>query len=182
MSQAKNNHKVDYVFYLFIDPSCQICENLTKSPSFKKLRRIIAANGTIKIEVYNRSDGGIGSFLCKHYNIDGVPTLFNPQDGRKMYVPFRSITELENLITHQAGLFERLAKEEEEKKRKKSVKIREIYKTIVRHFPTQWFTARDLKEKLKEYSMNTIRVALHRLKERGELAYDPFNHAYKLLT
>jgi len=184
MSQKNHNHtKADYVFYLFIDPACPICENLTKSPSFKKMRKIVAANGTIKIEVYNRSDGGIGSFLYKYYKIDGVPTLFNPQNGRKMYVPFRSLTEIENLITHQVGLFEKIAKEEKEEERKeRGIKKRIVLKTVKEHFPNQWFSVSDLYELLPSMSKGTIRYVVNQLKESGIFAYDPFERKYKLVT
>jgi len=180
--KKRNGNGADYIFYLFVDPSCPICENLLKSKAFKRLHRIVAANGTIKIEVYNRADGGIGSLLYKMFDLEGVPLLVDPFTGRHMRIAFRSFAELENLITHQAGLLEKLAKEEKEEKKERRTNKRKVLEAIKKYFPSQWFSPSELREKVQSVPFSSLRRILTELRDEGFLAYDPFEKKYKLMS
>jgi len=183
LKNRKNSQKSSLevrIFYLFYKPSCPICENLFKSKAFQKFRRLLTKSDTIKLEVYNAEDGNVGEALADLLDVRFVPCLVDPMTGEKKRLSFRSLAELEASFSPIIGFVEE--KEEKGKEKKKGVKTRQIYNTIVKYFPTQWFTPRDIKAKLPNYRMNTIRVAIHRLKERGELAYDPISKKYKLVT
>ena len=184
MSESrKESRRYQKILFLFYRPSCAICENLLKSASFKRLRQLLARGNGIKLELYNAEDGSIGESLADLFDVDFVPCLVDPFAKEKKTIPFRSISELENILTHEVGYIERVTKQkkENEKKKKMTQKIR-ILQAIKQNFPTQWFTLDDIRRLLPGIPDGTIKRTLHEFKEDGILAYDPFEHKYKYIA
>jgi hypothetical protein len=180
VSESQVKQKVQpRVFWLFFKPSCAICENLLKSKSFQRLRRILARGDGIELELYNAEDGSYGEALADILNINFVPCLVDPLTGERKKIAFRSVSELEATLAPKAGFIEETLKEEKEGR--KSLKIRKIEQTIRKHFPTEWFSLADIRQHLPGINISTIKSSLFKLKERGILAHDPFNKKYKLI-